>query len=170
MSGSLWGWWLLLSPLSAQAEFQRLARPSSDITQCPVQPRVRYQHCLHLVSSGSHAHGTGCQTVGRWLWYKFRALCFLCPLKLHTFPEAALPGTVSLKETWKLFSFLFEKKKKNLFWAHLLWKAIQIQWLFFHKANITGPQVFSKFCRNLFCLSWSSRGVRQERLLQLHKN
>lgn len=115
MSGSLWGWWLLLSPLSAQAEFQRLARPSSDITQCPVQPRVRYQHCLHLVSSGSHAHGTGCQTVGRWLWYKFRALCFLCPLKLHTFPEAALPGTVSLKETWKLFSFLFEKKKKISF-------------------------------------------------------
>lgn len=36
------------------------------------------------------AGGIGLQTVGRWLWYKFRALCFLCLLITSHFSPSCL--------------------------------------------------------------------------------
>ena len=36
------------------------------------------------------ACGLGPHAVGRWLWYKFRALCFLCPLITSHFSPSCL--------------------------------------------------------------------------------
>ena len=72
-------------PRSAPGEFHRgctrLARGSPSAPPSPgsgTSPPRR------------QAGGTGLQTVGRWLWYKFRALCFLCPLITSHFSPSCL--------------------------------------------------------------------------------